>query len=61
MIDGFEFCVREDICSVRELCSYFLYRYGEEKSRLYIPGPTFRYYKDRADEIREVMLNGDGN
>ncbi|MGI6122024.1 MAG: IS21 family transposase [Saccharofermentanales bacterium] len=61
MIDGFEFCVREDNCSVRELCSYFLYRYGEEKSRLYIPGPTFRYYKDRADEIREVMLNGNGN
>ena len=61
IIDGFEFCVRGDICSVKELCSYFIYRYGEEKAKQYISVHTYRHYSERADEIREVMMNGNGN
>ena len=61
IIDGFEFCVKEDICSVKELCSYFLYRYGEETAKQYIPVQTYRHYKERADEIREVILSGNSN
>lgn len=61
IVDGFSFCVKEDVCSVKELCSYFIYRYGEEKARAFIPVHTFRHYKERADEIREEVLNGNGN
>ena len=58
LVGGFEFCVKEDICSVKELCSYLLYRYGEEIAKKYIPVQIYRHYKERADKIREAMMNG---
>ena len=58
IVDGFVFCVKGDNCSVKELCSYLLYRHGDDVARKFIPAQTFRHYKDRAEEIREVMIRG---
>lgn len=55
IVEGFEFCVDEDICSVTELCSYLICRHGEETARRFIAVHTFRHYKERAEEIREEV------
>lgn len=56
IVDGFGFCVVEDICSVKELTSYLLCRYGEATARKFVSTYSYRHYKDRADEIREEVL-----
>lgn len=56
IVDGFEFCVAEDICSVKELTAFLLCRYGEETARKFVSTYSYRHYKDRADEIREEVL-----
>lgn len=56
IVDGFEFCVAEDICSVKELTAFLLCRHGEETARKFVSTYSYRHYKDRADEIREEVL-----
>lgn len=49
----------QDWCKdINHYCIYGVHHYGEEKAKQYIPVQTYRHYKDRADEIREVMMNG---
>ena len=61
IIYGLVFWLKGYNCSVKELCSYLLYRHGEETARKFIPAQTFRHYKDRAEEIREVMIRGNSD
>ena len=55
---GMVHCVNVNICTIMELSSYLLYRYGEEKARKYLCHSSYRHYLERSLEIRESEISG---
>lgn len=55
---GFNHCLKINKCSVFELISYLLFRYGEELAKKAINVRTYKRYKDRAEEIKEEQFYG---
>lgn len=55
---GMEHCNLVNICTVMELSSYLLYRYGEDTARKYLNSQTYKAYLSRAREIMEEQNNG---
>lgn len=55
--EGMAYCVKADVCTVFELCSWLLMDVGEDIARKHVPASTFRHYKDRAEEIRKGAIN----
>ena len=57
LIEGMKYCVEKDTCTMFELCSWLVMDMGEKLAKKYLPKHTFRYYKDRAEEIRKEVMN----
>ena len=55
---GMVHCVNVNICTIMELSSYLLYRYGEEKARKYLCHSSYRHYLARSLKIKESETNG---
>lgn len=55
---GFNHCLIIKNCSVSELISYLMFRYGDEAARKAVSSYAYRHYKDRAEKIREEQFNG---
>lgn len=50
---GMSHCVLVGICTIFELSSFLLYRYGEETARKYLTNYSYKTYLRRSREIRE--------
>ncbi len=55
---GMEHCNQVGVCTVLELSSYLLYRYGEETARKYLKHRSYKTYLKRALEIKEEQIHG---
>ena len=55
ILEGVKFCNAKDICTMMELSSYLLYKYGETIARKYIHAHVFKAYLKTAEEIREAL------
>jgi len=55
---GMLHCVNKDICTIFELSSFLLYKYGENTAREYLSSNTYRHYLERSLEIKESETNG---
>lgn len=55
---GMQHCNLVGICTVMELSSFLLYRFGEETARRYLHHSSYKTYLLRANEIREEQNNG---
>lgn len=55
---GMEHCNVVNACTVFELSSYLLYRYGEDTARRYLNHRTYKTYLKRAHEIKEEQNRG---
>lgn len=50
---GMVHCISKDICTIFELSSFLLFRYGENRARDYLSPSTYRHYLARSLEIKE--------
>ena len=55
---GMRYCVRVDICSAFELCSWLVYKMGESLAKKVLPPHTIKHYKIRAEEITKEEADG---
>lgn len=55
---AFTHCLQVGNCSVSELMSFLLCRFGEEIPRKLTNAHTLRHYKDRAEMIRKEQFHG---
>lgn len=53
LLDGMAYCLKTNTATIFELCSYLLFKYGEEIAKKYVPPQTYRHYHDRAIKIME--------
>ena len=51
--DGFAYCLRIGDCTVYELTSYLILRFGETVARQFLSDSQMRNYKKRVNQIRE--------
>ena len=55
---GMVHCVNINVCTIMELSSYLLYRYGEERARKYLKHSSYKHYLNRSLKIKEEESNG---
>ena len=55
---GMQHCNNVGVCTMMELSSYLLYRFGEDTARKYLKHSTYKHYLQRAMEIKEEQNNG---
>ena len=58
LLDGMKYCIKVNKCSVYELSSYMIYKYGEDKARVYLHANELSHFKKRSKQIWEEQHNG---
>lgn len=56
--EGMRYCVKVDICTAFELCSWLIFKMGETLAIKVLPPHTIKHYKIRAEEIRKELNDG---
>lgn len=57
ILEAMGHCMEKGVCTMMELSSYLLYRFGDDRARKFIHAHVYKAYMKTADRIREE-LNG---